>query len=538
MTTPHRAGVLLALAVSLGALWALPATGAAQIPKPRKQGGRVTAGYPPGLRPLRAGRPRPPAAASRSTALATITETEPNDAPATATSAALGDVASGNIDPGGDVDYYAFDVTAPTYLILDVDADRSGSPLDPILSLYAPDGTTELAFSDDYAGYYDSHIEYSISTTGRYYAAIAGYGGSGGSGFFYSLQFTSRPAGPGDPTTLFATGLDGPLGSTAGPAGELYVTDINSLRLLKVSPAGAVTTLVAFSNVVPIHVVPDGFGNLLVTVEDPAFTYGAVYRVTPTGQLSTFATGLYVAAAITAGPDGDVWVLDVGRQKVYRYSPFGVLNDSVDVAATGVDAVDAGLAFSPAGVLHMSNSNDRVYKIDGGAPQLVISGALYLESIAFDRDGYLYVANGYLGTVQLYSPTYELVSDPFAGSNLGGPTSLVFGRDGAGAMTSRLLATNYGYNLQPPYVGSIVEMNPAGIRAPGSRIGIDAVDVAINAAADHLLGGAQVAPAAQHFLDVQGNNNGRYDVGDFRAYLRSKGQLPAAAGVAARTERP
>src|SRR2546425_3021865 len=49
------------------------------------------------------------------------------------------------------------DVTAGTYLILDVDASRSGSPLDPILWLYAPDGTTELAFSDDYNGL-DSHI--------------------------------------------------------------------------------------------------------------------------------------------------------------------------------------------------------------------------------------------------------------------------------------------------------------------------------------------------------------------------------------------
>src|SRR3989454_10544266 len=183
MTTPHRAGVSLAVAVTWGAVGPPPATGAAQIPKPQRQGGRVTAGYPAGPRPPRAGRLRPLSAASRSTALATITETEPNDAPATATSVALGDVASGNIDPAGDVDYYAFDVTVPTYLILDVDANRSGSPLDPILSLYAPVGTTELAFSDDYNGY-DSHIEYSISTTGRYYAAIAGYGGSGGSGFF------------------------------------------------------------------------------------------------------------------------------------------------------------------------------------------------------------------------------------------------------------------------------------------------------------------------------------------------------------------
>src|SRR2546427_5888667 len=302
MTTPHRAGVLLAFAVSRGAVWAHPAAGAAQIPDAGRRGGRVTGGCPGGPRRLRAGRPRLLSAAGRSTALATITETEPNDAPATATSVALGDVASGNIDPAGDVDSYAFDVTVPTYLILDVDANRSGSPLDPILSLYAPDGTTELAFSDDYNGY-DSHIEYSISTTGRYYAAIAGYGGSGGSGFFYSLQFTSRPTGPGDPTTLFATGLDGPLGRAAGPAGELYVTDYNSLRLLKVSPAGAVSTLAAFSNVVPIHAVLDGFGNLLVTVENQDFTSGAVYRVTLTGQVSTFATGLHVAAAITAGPD-------------------------------------------------------------------------------------------------------------------------------------------------------------------------------------------------------------------------------------------
>src|SRR3989441_12066402 len=148
MTTPHGAGVLLAVAVTLGALWPLPATGAAQIPKPQRQGGRVTAGYPAGPRPPRAGRLRPLSAAGRSTALATITETEPNDAPATATSVALGDFASGNIDPLGLVDYFAFDVTVPTYLILDVDANPAGSPLDPILSLYAPAGTTELAFND------------------------------------------------------------------------------------------------------------------------------------------------------------------------------------------------------------------------------------------------------------------------------------------------------------------------------------------------------------------------------------------------------
>src|SRR2546425_9887521 len=97
------------------------------------------------------------------------------------------------------------DVTAGTSLILDVDASRSGSPLDPILWLYAPDGTTELAFSDDYNGL-DSHIEYAISTTGRYYAAITDYYGSGGAGVFVSLEVDTRPAGGGGPTPLFSRG--------------------------------------------------------------------------------------------------------------------------------------------------------------------------------------------------------------------------------------------------------------------------------------------------------------------------------------------
>src|SRR2546425_11395441 len=114
MTTPHGAGVLLAVAVTLGALWPLPATGAAQIPKPQRQGGRGTAGYPAGPPPPRAGRLRPLSAAGRSTALATITETQPNDAPANATPGALDHVPTGNIDPTGHGDYYAFHVTART----------------------------------------------------------------------------------------------------------------------------------------------------------------------------------------------------------------------------------------------------------------------------------------------------------------------------------------------------------------------------------------------------------------------------------------
>src|SRR2546426_2610204 len=89
-----------------------------------------------------------------------------------------------------------------------------------------------------------------------------------------------------------------------------------------------------------------------------------------------------------------------------------------------------------------------------------------MESLAFDRDGYLYVANG-SGTVAMYSPAHAVVYDPFARTNFasGYTMALVFGRDAGGAMTSRLFATN-------PLAGAMLQMNPAGMRAPWWRIGV------------------------------------------------------------------
>ncbi|HEY6060679.1 MAG TPA: putative Ig domain-containing protein [Gemmatimonadales bacterium] len=54
--------------------------------------------------------------------------------------------------------------------------------------------------------------------------------------------------------------------------------------------------------------------------------------------------------------------------------------------------------------------------------------------------------------------------------------------------------------------------------------------VSADAAAADLLGGAQLDLTQRRFLDLQGNRNGNFDLGDFRAFLRANGQLPAPAG--------
>ena len=621
MTASSRIPPALCLGLALGLLLAIPRAGDAQswVPR-RKEPSRAASSLRDRIAWARARIAVAPLAPA-----ATVPETEPNDSTSMADSVALGDVGTGVIDPAGDVDYYTLNITAGTTVNLDVDANQFGSPLDPVLALVDRNGQTVLAFNDDFDGL-DSRIEYTINVTGRYYVGIAGFAGSGCPGCTYSLRFGSLAPAPGDPTTVFASGLGRPWGIAAGPTGEFYVADINSGRILRVSPSGAVTTY-AMVRRFAVDVVVDGFGNLLVAAEDSSGSRGFVARITPAGVQSTFVDSLPPVAGITVGPDGDVWVLNPqSPARLLRYDPHGTAKSSIDLSGIGFSGfvVDADLAFSPTGELHFSNAYDGVFKLVNNVPQRVIQASPYLEGLAFDRDGYLYVSNGFLRTVLLFDPSYQVVKDPFARTNLDGPIQLVFARSASGAMTSRLLANNYGY-FGSAAAGTMVEMNPAGMRAIGWRVGVDLLliandslrsgligfeyadtvrvvnppgaltwsvaagslppgltldassgaiagipqtsgqstftvraqgatrvglktfrltvgrpDVSVSAAAQHLLGASPVSMPLQRFLDLQGNNNGRYDVGDFRAYLRAKGQLPAAAavGAAVRKEQP
>lgn len=619
MVAPNRRIWSLSVGIFLAILLSVPEGAQAQSWTSRPKSDAV-ARQPYGVRRLRPAF-SPPTALRLRAARATVTESEPNDSLATADPVTLGDTLTGVVNPAGDVDYFALDVTGGTLLNLDVDAQVLGSPLDAILVLIAPDSVTVLAFNDDFDGL-DSRIRFTVATTGRYFVGIAAFAGGGGPSETYTLIFGVATPGPGDPTTLFATGLGSPLGMAASAAGELFVVDPDAARIVRVSPTGSTSDYVFFGlGRIPFDVAIDGFGDLLVAGTDSGFTGGVVMRIaSPTAPPTFFARGFIFAYAIAVGPDGDVWVGDGGCGCLLRYDPVGTRKDSIFVGGFMYD-----LAFSPAGELHFSNDFDQVLKLVGRTPQVVIQADPYLEGLAFDRDGYLYVANGFLGEVQLFTPGYQQVGSVFARSNLGGPIYLVFGRTTAGAMTSRLFAANVGFNLQPPFAGGIVEMNPAGMRAPGFRVGADllrvtnaalrdgvvgadyadtlriqsppgtpiwsvalgalppgltlsaatgviagiprdsgsfAVSVRVDAgaqfgfggytidvarpevtvadAANHLLGANNLTPALERFMDLQGNRNARYDLADFRAYLRAKGQLPTAAAAAARkaTESP
>jgi hypothetical protein len=197
-----------------------------------------------------------------------------------------------------------------------------------------------------------------------------------------------------------------------------------------------------------------GSGDLLVAGED------TVYRFSLSGTRSAFA-GLHKPGPMAVGPDGSIWI--AAPQQIARFSATG--------AALGATVLPAGcvsviaLASSPSGSMHFTAAGcEGVFAIAGGQAVRVIERPR-LESLAFDSDGWLWVTDAFSGTVLLYDPQYRLVRDPFATGFYNSPVNLAFIRDADGRMTPRLLAAKGD--------GSLVEMNPAGMGAPGwSPIGL------------------------------------------------------------------
>lgn len=112
-------------------------------------------------------------------------------------------------DPDGDVDWYAFNVVAGDLITAEV----FGS-LDTTLGLFAPDGTTLLAFDDDDTDGLNSALYYLAPASGTYYVAVSGFsdfvfdGAANGEAGFYQLIVSGGATVP-TPGALGLLGLAG-----------------------------------------------------------------------------------------------------------------------------------------------------------------------------------------------------------------------------------------------------------------------------------------------------------------------------------------
>ena len=104
------------------------------------------------------------------------TETESNGTSASANPVALEALTSGLVNPQADVDFFSFPGTTGDIITIDVDSSGDGCPLDPVLTLFSTNGTTQLATNDDFAGKgNDSRVGARLAATGTFFAKVVDF---------------------------------------------------------------------------------------------------------------------------------------------------------------------------------------------------------------------------------------------------------------------------------------------------------------------------------------------------------------------------
>jgi hypothetical protein len=325
---------------------------------------------------------------------------------------------------------------------------------------------------------------------------------------------SQEPArGPGDPTTVLATGLDRPCRIAFDRQGNLFVAEISAREIRKVTSGGTVTL---FNSGLADYrgIAFDVFGDILLTDAGD----DVVHRISPQGTVSRFANVQEPWSAPAIAPDGDVWVPT--WLYLHHFTPLGELVESLATGFTGM-----GMHFSPAGEIYLSSWGS-TWKFQGGVATPILTQMTPRNwGMTFDVASNVFQAHeamdgGDTHRIIVRSISGALINDTLA-KGVVGPCATAFATDATGATTNQLVIAQTN--------GTILRANPAGTSSPGHPMTpLSLVAMTADRQMGALAGNASALTSNEaRFLDAIGNRNGSHDVGDFRAYLIATGAIPS-----------
>jgi sugar lactone lactonase YvrE len=148
---------------------------------------------------------------------------------------------------------------------------------------------------------------------------------------------------PNGVQTTFATGsgLITPYAMAFNSAGNLYVSDYSADRVYQFTPGGAQSTFYDFGGLTAAGLAVDSKGNVFVGTYYGMYN-GAIDEITPSGTLTTFASGLYYPDGLVFDNAGNLFESNYGTDSIYE---FGLDGTQTNFASGLHDPI--GLAYQP-----------------------------------------------------------------------------------------------------------------------------------------------------------------------------------------------
>lgn len=233
-------------------------------------------------------------------------------------------------------------------------------------------------------------------------------------GNLYATRYASPPSlgtvfkiTPHGTVSTFLEGQPGPADLTFDTDGNLYLSNFNSSTIEKITPDGEVSTfasgfpirgplglvfdedsnLYVLNDLTPtvVKITPDGQKRVIATIPGnfgygsgitrddvgnsyvASYSHGRVYKITPMGEVSLFATSTAPGFGFILYVNGAFYATAIQSNRIYKFTMEGEVSVLVGTGVAGhVDGDAASAQFSGPNGLVASPTGDTLYVAEGG----------------------------------------------------------------------------------------------------------------------------------------------------------------------------
>jgi len=279
----------------------------------------------------------------------------------------------------------------------------SNGTFSPALSLTGAVTSATVTFNPKYAGERSAAFTIKDSTNSASGAATVTGVGQGG---LVNLD-------PGV-TTAYTSGLTSPASVIADAAGDVFVADSGAGKVFEIAVGSTTPVALGSGFITPVALAFDANGDLFIA-DDGVPAIDEILNKGTTGAFAAGTQATVVSAATTfggkvlespmglaVGPDGTLYISDMGNARVVTYSPVNGLTGLTNANATNGLKAPIGIAVDASGDLYAADSSLNevfIFTSGGGISTITPTGVAEAVGVAVDPSGSVLVADKATGNI-------------------------------------------------------------------------------------------------------------------------------------------